>query len=140
MNIHSNNLFKRDNNNKIRHVELHLDEYTDCNGDVFYSITGKTGLYLGKMVPRPLVTIDQGKVKRTVKEQAQLQYNSLINSYLDKGYKKSEDLSITDITSSIEVENKVPKQNTDSKGNLKPMLALSIDDLPKSKLSILDND
>ena len=91
------------------------------------------------MVPRPLVTIDQGKVKRTVKEQAQLQYNSLINSYLDKGYKKPEDLNIADINNSVEVESKVPKQNTDDKGNLKPMLALSIDDLPKSKLSILNN-
>lgn len=139
MNIHSNNLFKRDNNDKIRHIELYLDEYTDCTGDIFYSITGKTGLYLGKMVPRPLVTIDQGKVKRTVKEQAQLQYNSLINSYLDKGYKKPEDLNIADINNSVEVESKVPKQNTDDKGNLKPMLALSIDDLPKSKLSILNN-
>lgn len=139
MRISSNNLFKRDNTGKIRHVELYLDEFKDHNEDTFYSISGRTGLYLGKMVPRPLVTIDQGKVKRTIKEQAQLQYNSLINSYLDKGYKKSEDLNIIDITNSIEVESKVPKQNTDGKGNLKPMLALSIDNLPKSKLSILNN-
>lgn len=139
MRINSDNLFKRDNTGKIRHVELYLDEFKDHNKDIFYSISGRTGLYLGKMVLRPLVTIDQGKVKRTIKEQAQLQYNSLINSYLDKGYKKSEDLNIIDITNSIEVESKVPKQNTDGKGNLKPMLALSIDNLPKSKLSILNN-
>lgn len=140
MNIQSNNLLKRDNNNKIRHVELYLDEHIDCvNGDTFYSITGKTGLYQGKMVSRPLVVIEKGKVKRTAKEQAQLQYNSLVNSYLDKGYKKSEDLDIKDITVVADVEKKVPKQNLDQNGNLKPMLALSIDSLPKSKQNILDN-
>ena len=136
----SDNLFKRDNKNKIRHVELFLNEHSDyVKGEIFFSITGKTGLYQGKMISRPLVVIEKGKVKRTTTEQAILQYNSLVASYLDKGYKKAEDLGITNILDSVEVESKVPKQNTDDKGNLKPMLALSIDDLPKSKLSILNN-
>lgn len=124
--IFNNNLFKRDNKNKIRHVELFLNEHSDyVKGEIFFSITGKTGLYQGKMISRPLVTIEKGKVKRTTTEQAILQYNSLVTSYLDKGYKKAEDLGITNILDSIEVENKVPKQNTDNRGNLKPMLALS---------------
>lgn len=124
--IFNNNLFRRDNKNKIRHVELFLNEHSDyVKGETFYSITGKTGLYQGKMIPRPLITIDKGKVKRTPLEQATLQYNSLITSYLDKGYKDAQDLSIVNILDSIEVESKVPEQNTDNRGNLKPMLALS---------------
>jgi hypothetical protein len=136
----TNYFFKRDNNNKIRVVQLNLNEHTDIqSNEKFYSITGETGVLNGKMVKRPLVTIEQGKVKRTVKEQAELQYNSLCNSYLDKGYKSQEELKIKDITDKSEVDLKVPKQNTDAKGNLKPMLALSVDSLPKSKQNILDN-
>lgn len=136
----TNYFFKRDNNNKIRVVQLNLNEHTDIqSNEKFYSITGETGVLNGKMVKRPLVTIEQGKVKRTVKEQAELQYNSLCNSYLDKGYKSQEELKIKDITDESEVDLKVPKQNTDAKGNLKPMLALSVDSLPKSKQNILDN-
>lgn len=122
----TNYFFKRDNNNKIRVVQLNLNEHTDIqSNEKFYSITGETGVLNGKMVKRPLVTIEQGKVKRTVKEQAELQYNSLCNSYLDKGYKSQEELKIKDITDESEVDLKVPKQNTDAKGNLKPQLALS---------------
>lgn len=136
----TNYFFKRDNNNKIRVVQLNLNEHTDIqSNEKFYSITGETGVLNGKMVKRPLVTIEQGKVKRTVKEQAELQYNSLCNSYLDKGYKSQEELKIKDITDESEVDLKVPKQTTDAKGNLKPMLALSIDSLPKSKQNILNN-
>ena len=40
--------------------------------------------------------------------------------YLDKGYKSQEELKIKDITDESEVDLKVPKQNTDAKGNLKP--------------------
>ena len=95
----TNYFFKRDNNNKIRVVQLNLNEHTDIqSNEKFYSITGETGVLNGKMVKRPLVTIEQGKVKRTVKEQAELQYNSLCNSYLDKGYKSQEELKIKDIT------------------------------------------
>ena len=137
--IQSHNLFKRDNKGKIRHVQIYLNEHVTVDKDIFYSITGKTGIYNGAMTPRPLITIDQGKVKRTIKEQAELQYNSLCNSYLDKGYKSQEELKIKDITDESEVDLKVPKQNTDAKGNLKPMLALSVDSLPKSKQNILDN-
>lgn len=133
--IKSNNLFRRDNKGKIRHVELFLNEYTAVDGIVFYSITGSTGLYQGKMIPRPLVTIDTGKVKRTVFEQAILQYNSLVTSYLDKGYKDAIDLEIINCSDQNEVESKVPKQNTDANGNLKPMLALSYEKIDSELLN-----
>lgn len=137
MNILNNNLFKRDSNGKVRHVILNLEEH--IGDETYYSISGETGLYQGKMIARPLIVIKKGKVKRTIKEQAELQYDSLINSYLDKGYKKAEDLFITSIQNTEEVEEKVPKQTCDQNNNLKPMLALNIDDLPKSKLNVLDN-
>ena len=123
--IQSHNLFKRDNKDKIRHVQIYLNEHKTVDNEIFYSITGKTGIYNGTMTSRPVVTIDRGKVKRTVKEQAELQYNSLLSSYLDKGYKTSEDIGIIDCTDKDDVESKVPKLNTDQHGNLKPMLALS---------------
>ena len=65
------------------------------------------------------------KVKLKELLKSELQYNSLCNSYLDKGYKSQEELKIKDITDESEVDLKVPKQNTDAKGNLKPQLALS---------------
>ena len=132
--IKHNDLFKRDSNKNLRHVQLNL--YHD---EEYYRITGKTGLYQGSMIGRPVLVITKGKAKRTVLEQATLQYDSLVNSYLDKGYKKAEDLNIVNINDRSEVESKVPKQTTDNKGNLKPMLALSIDNIPVSKQSVLNN-
>lgn len=123
-------LFKRDANQKIRVVYLKLNEFNDSEG-TFFAITGETGTYNGKLVKRPLITIDKGKSTRTVKEQALLQYNSIIKSYLDKGYKTSSELNIIDTQDSAEVAEKVPKINTDTKGVRKPMLAKSINDVKK---------
>lgn len=124
----NNVLFKRDSNGKIRVVYLHLNFHQAIDGN-FYSITGETGLYNGKLVKRPLVTIQTGKSTRTIEQQATLQYNSLISSYLDKGYKDSAQLNINDINDIKEVESKVPIDNTDTKGMKKPMLAKSIVDV-----------
>lgn len=123
----NNTLYKRDSNGKIRVVYLHLNHHTPADGE-FYSITGETGMLNGKLTKRPLVTIQEGKSTRTIHQQANLQYNSLISSYLDKGYKDSITLGITslDIT---EIESKVPIENTDAKGTQKPMLAKSIADV-----------
>lgn len=114
--------FKRDNKGKIRIVQLSLIEIHNSDS-TYYQIVGETGLYGGKAVPRPVITIEKGKVKRTVKEQAELQYSSICSNYLDKGYKSQEQLNIIDFLNPIEVENKVPKDTTDTNGNLKPMLA-----------------
>lgn len=132
--ITSNNLVKRDSKDKIRLVKLFLNEHVTDDQSVFYSITGRTGIFQGKMVPRPLVTIDQGKVKRTVLEQAKLQYNSLLSSYKDKGYKDVVDLNILDLNDIKEVESKVPKEVVDQNGSKKPMLALSYEKVNSSLL------
>lgn len=68
------------------------------------------------MSQQPLITITKGKVKRTLEEQALLQYNSIIKKYLDKGYKK------IDMIEEIDLEKVVPKQVTDTVGIAKPML------------------
>ena len=122
-------LYKRDNKSKIRVVSLILTRYNTPDGE-FYTITGESGQNGGKQVKRPLVTIDRGKVNRTIEQQANLEYNSIINNYLDKGYKTQEQLGIIDINDAIEVETKVPKINLDQNGALKPMLAKHYKDIP----------
>lgn len=121
-------LYKRDNKSKVRVVTLILTEYNLPDG-VFYTITGESGLIGGKQVKRPMITIDIGKVKRSIKEQAELEYNSLIKSYLDKGYKTSEQLNIIDINNIEEVNAKVPMENLDQNGSKKPMLAKNYRDV-----------
>lgn len=114
---------KRDNKGVVRIVHIELMD----NGNDTFSIVGYTGTLKGKKIPRPIITIDRGKVKRSVKEQASLQFNSICSDYLDKGYKEALSLSISDITDAEKVEDLVPKINTDSKGALKPMLAKQTD-------------
>ena len=46
-----------------------------------------TGQYKGKFTEQPELSIERGKVKRSVLQQAELEFNSIINKYLDKGYK-----------------------------------------------------
>ena len=121
-------LYKRDNKSKVRVVTLILTNYNLQDGE-FYTITGESGLLGGKQVKRPMVTIDRGKVKRSIKEQAELEYDSLIKSYLDKGYKTSEQLNINDINNIKEVNEKVPMENLDQNGAKKPMLAKNYRDV-----------
>jgi len=94
-----------------------------------FLISRRTGQYGGKMTSQPELLINRGKAKRTVLQQATLEFNSIINKYLDKGYKKFELLSkkkFENITSS-ELDELVPSLKTDQEGNLKPMLAKSFD-------------
>jgi hypothetical protein len=121
-------LYKRDNKSKVRVVTLILTNYNLQDGE-FYTITGEGGLLGGKQVKRPTVTIDRGKVKRSIKEQAELEYDSLIKSYLDKGYKTSEQLNINDVNNIKEVNEKVPMENLDQNGAKKPMLAKNYRDV-----------
>lgn len=79
-----------------------------------------------KITQQPIITIQRGKAQRTVTEQATLQYNSELKKYLDKGYKRIEDLGMTDLT--LEEADKVlPDSNTDQNGVLKPQLCKVLD-------------
>lgn len=70
--------------------------------------------------------IDHGKVKRTIHQQNELQYNSELKKYLDKGYKNVNDLGITDLTVESAKE-ALGGSKTDQKGSLKPMLCKVLD-------------
>lgn len=122
-------LYKRDNKSKIRVVSLILTHYNTPDGE-FYTITGESGQNGGKQVKRPLIRIEFGRAARTIEQQAILEYNSIINNYLDKGYKTQEQLGIVDINDAVEVESKVPNINLDQNGALKPMLAKHYKDIP----------
>lgn len=122
-------LYKRDNKSKIRVVSLILTRYNTPDGE-FYTITGESGQNGGKQVKRPLIRIEFGRASRTIEQQAVLEYNSIINSYLDKGYKTQEQLGIVNISDAVEVESKVPNINLDQNGALKPMLAKHYKDIP----------
>ena len=119
----SNILLTRDSKGKIRQINI------SCNksGSV-YEISRKSGIVGGKFVDHPKIIIDKGKVKRTLEQQAELEYNSNIKSYLDKGYKLFN--TIPD-----NIEEAIPKTKQDQQGAVKPMLAKLIQSVSKSALS-----
>ena len=53
-----------------------------------YIIQRFTGQFGGKITTQPEKTIEKGKAKRSVLQQAELEYNALIKKAMDKGYKK----------------------------------------------------
>jgi len=102
-----------------------------------FLINRSTGQYQGKMTKQPTLSIEKGKAKRSVIQQAELEFNSIVNKYMDKGYKKLSGLTSTkfeDIEPS-ELGILVSSVKSDSNGNLKPMLAKSSD---KCQNSVLD--
>lgn len=126
-------LICRDSKGKIRIANLKLTHHPKMDGE-YYTITGETGLYKGKLVPRPGIYIGAGKVKRTIKEQAELEFNAIIKKYKDKGYKDIEDLGYKQL-SGFDPDKVLPKEKKDQNGVLKPMLAKLIESVPKSTLS-----
>lgn len=125
-------LVTRNARDKIQQVNAILTQ----DGNIF-TIQRITGQYQGKLTEQPLLTITKGKAKRTPIEQAELEYNSIINKYLDKGYKELE--LLTDIEFSKikpeELDLIVPSVKSDSSGFLKPMLAK---DANKVQTSVLN--
>lgn len=128
--IRSEYLVKLNNKNRIQQVLLELNQAQDV-----YRILRHTGQYGGKQRQQPEITITEGKVKRSVAEQANFQYVSCLKKYIDDGYKK-----LTSLTSKAYkdlIENDIKELlgnpfNTDSKGIPKPMLAKSSNDLSSS--------
>lgn len=113
-------LVTRNARDKVQQVQAQL--YQDGNRFVIKRITGQ---YLGKQTEQPSLEIIKGKVKRSPLEQAELEFNSIINKYKDKGYKLLSDLTTSkfeDINES-EMNTLVPSVKSDASGFLKPMLA-----------------
>lgn len=116
-------LISRDSKGKIRQINIACEWNEKFQ---MYIISRSSGCYNGKFIIQPNIEISKGKVKRTITEQATLEYNSNVKSYLDKGYKRISDFGYTDITQ-FDPETVLPKVNTDQKGIGKPMLCKVID-------------
>lgn len=124
-------LVTKDNKGKTRVVEISY-EWDDAQHG--FVIRRKTYQYGGKVTVQPEIWIYKGKVKRTVSEQARLEYNSHLKKYTDKGYKL--------LPSSIEINNAVAVEAfveehlgngvTDSNGFKKHMLAKQADKVATS--------
>lgn len=110
-------LISRDSKSKLRVVEILCD--WDSTAET-YKLKRYTGQFNGKMIEQPVIEIVKGKAKRTISEQATLEFNSHVKKYLDKGYKKISDYGYDSLENFD--ENVVPKLNTDQKGLVKPML------------------
>ena len=130
--IREEHLIKLNNKNKIQHIYLQLD-HDIINSK--YIIKRITGQFNGKESVQPEIIITEGKVKRTVEEQATLQFLSNLKNYLDNGYKKLSSFTQKKYSEFSEDELKTllgNSYNTDSSGIPKPMLAKSCDDLGSS--------
>lgn len=126
-------LISKDSKGKIRVVNISYDWDKDLNG---YVIRRFTSQYGGKITTQPIILVDKGKgigkARRTVSEQAKLEYDSRVNKYMDKGYKKLP--KSIDLYTKEELDALLPKETTDSEGNLKPMLAKDFHDVATSVL------
>ena len=129
--INSVYLVTRNARDKVQVVLAELSQ----EGNTFI-INRTTGQYQGTMTEQPELTIERGKAKRSVLEQAELQYNSIVSKYQDKGYKRLDSLTNKKFSelSAEEMNALVPTIKSDSNGNLKPMLAKSSNDCQTSIL------
>lgn len=109
-----------DSKNKIRVVEI--DQFWS-EEDHGYKITRVTYQLGGKRTQQPDIIIQKGKVSRTVSEQAELEFNSRVKKYLDKGYKRWEG-NMQDEAGMREL---IGEFKTGNDGIIKPMLAKQAD-------------
>ena len=111
-------LITRDSKGKIRVAEV------TCKWDdeeKHYVLRRNTYQYGGKITVQPEVYISKGKVKRTVAQQAELEFNSHIKKYLDKGYKELPEP--IDSYTQKQLDEFLPEHVTDANGFKKHMLA-----------------
>lgn len=133
--IRKDTLICRDSKCKIRRVDL-LVEWNEQFQ--MYIIHRSSGLIDGKQISHPNIEIKKGKVKRTITEQMNLEYNSLLKEYKDKGYKSISDLGYNNL-SEFDPETVLPKEKRDQNNAIKPMLAKLIQSVPKSTLNSVTN-
>ena len=119
-----NYLITLNSRGKIQLVEITLKQMM-----TYFEIHRITGQLGGKRTIQPILTISQGKAKRTPIQQAELEYNSNLKKYLDKGYKKVSDFTkkkFEELTDE-ELYSFVGEHRSDSNGIPKPMLAQQSD-------------
>ena len=124
-------LVTKDNKGKTRVVEISY-EWDDAQHG--FVIRRKTYQYGGKVTVQPEIWIYKGKVKRTVSEQARLEYNSHLKKYTDKGYKLLPSSVNIEDAKAVEafVEEHLGNGVTDSNGFKKHMLAKQADKVATS--------
>ena len=83
-----NYLITLNSRGKVQVVDLLLKQLM-----TYFEIHRVTGQLGGKQTIQPVITVSQGKAKRTPIQQAELEYNSHMKKYLDKGYKKLSDFT-----------------------------------------------
>lgn len=112
-------LVSLDSKGKIRVAEIGYEWNDDRN---CYTIHRITYQFNGKQTQQPDIDIEKGKAGRTLKEQCELELNSRIKKYLDKGYKEwngpLEEGPIKEMLGDIK---------TGQDGMIKPMLAKQAD-------------
>ena len=97
-----------------------------------YVIQRSYGQVKGKTTLSPAIIVDRTKQKRTWKEQLELQYNSEVKKYLDKGYVKV-DKHPNDY-SEDELNEIFGEVKTNQYGVIKPMLAKQADKVTNKKI------
>ena len=97
-----------------------------------YIIQRSYGQVKGKTTLSPTIVVDKTKQKRTWKEQLELQYNSEVKKYLDKGYVKV-DKHPNDY-SEDELNEIFGEVKTNQYGVIKPMLAKQADKVTNKKI------
>lgn len=119
-----NYLITLNSRGKVQVVDLLLKQLM-----TYFEIHRVTGQLGGKQTIQPIITVSQGKAKRTPIQQAELEYNSHMKKYLDKGYKKLSEFTNKSFDECKESEllEFLGSHKTDSQGIPKPMLAQQSD-------------
>lgn len=110
-----------DSKGKVRYIHIWTEKVDDK-----YLIHRESGLLTGKKVVAPDIEILKGKVKRTIDEQCELEFNSNFKKYLDKGYKDVSDLKLSELTDA-KCNEILGTTKTDANGALKPLLCKVLD-------------
>ena len=122
-------LVSRGAKGEIRCYEFWYEGLNDSE----FVIKRQSSQYKGKVTNQPDIYITEGKVNRDCEAQCILQIRHLIKEKLDKGYKEL-NKSFNEYTLS-ELNDILPKDNTDSNGFKKHMLAKSYDKVKESTIN-----
>lgn len=107
--------------------------YLECSEENnIFTITRRYGQLHGKITEAPEIIISKGKVKRTVEEQAMLQFNSELKKYSDKGYKELE--KDPELYSEEELQEFFGDIKTNQYGVIKPQLAKQSEKITNTKI------
>jgi len=114
---------------KFRFAIVESDEEWHDTGYVIQRSYGQVG---GKTTLSPPIIVDRTKQKRTWREQLELQYNSTVKGYLDKGYIEVEKHPNEYTTE--ELQTIFGDVKTNQYGVIKPMLAKQADKVTNRKI------